>query len=62
MAAEYPEPFRAQCPGGGLPGDPPAAAQHVAGNGQLVGWRADIGSGVVQNEVLEVDEFTIDPE
>ncbi|TCP75735.1 hypothetical protein C8J31_13029 [Rhizobium sp. PP-CC-2G-626] len=32
------------------------------GNGQLMGGCADIEAGVVQDEILEVDEFAINPQ
>lgn len=42
--------------------DAPAAAQHVAGDGEFVGRGADVVAGGVQHQVLEVDEFAIDPQ
>ncbi len=51
-----------QCPAGKLGGDPPAGAQHVAGDGEFVGWGAGIAKGVVKDEVFEMDELAVDPE
>jgi hypothetical protein len=36
--------------------------QDVAGDGELVGGCADVAKGIMQDEVFEMDEFTIDPE
>lgn len=47
---------------GRLRGDPAAGAKHVAGDGQFVGRGADVVAGVVQDEVLEMNEFAVNPE
>ena len=36
--------------------------QDVAGDGEFVGRCADVAKRVMQDEVLEMDEFAIDPE
>ena len=43
-------------------GDASAGFQDVAGDGEFVGGCADIAKRVMQDEVFEMDEFTIDPE
>jgi hypothetical protein len=48
-------------PAGRLRCDASAGAQHVAGDGQFVGRGAGVGAGVVQDEVLEMDQLAIDP-
>jgi hypothetical protein len=45
-----------------LESDAPACAQHGMGTGQLVGRRAHVHAGVVQDEVLDLDEFAFEPE
>lgn len=45
-----------------LGGDASAGAQDVAGNGKFVGGGADIAGGVVEDEVFEMNELTVDPE
>lgn len=47
-------------PIGGLAGDPPTSAQHVAGDGEFVGRGAYIAKSVVKDEVFQMDEFAID--
>ena len=47
------EPVRAERPSRRLRRDASAAAQHVAGDGQLVGRGADVVAGVVQHQVLD---------
>ena len=42
--------------------DPSAAAQNVAGDGERVGRRADIVAGIMQHQVLDMDELAVDPE
>ena len=42
--------------------DASAGFQDVAGDGELVGRGADVANGIMQDEVLEMDEFAIDPE
>ena len=36
--------------------------QDVAGDGEFVGGCADVAKRVMQDEVLEMNEFTVDPE
>lgn len=43
-------------------GDAASGFQDVAGDGEFVGRCADIPEGIMQDEVLEMDEFAIDPE
>ena len=43
-------------------GDATAGFEDVAGDGEFVGRGADVSEGVVQDEVLEMHEFAIDPE
>lgn len=43
-------------------GDATAGFQDVAGDGEFVGRCADISKRIMQDEVLEMDEFAIDPE
>ncbi len=47
---------------GRLPRNPPAGSQHVASDGEFVGWGAGIAKGVVEDEVFEIDEFAVDPQ
>ncbi len=51
-----------ESPGPGMSGDASAGFQDVAGDGEFVGGCADVAKGVVQNEVLQMDKFTVDPE
>ena len=43
-------------------GNATAGFQDIAGDGQLVGGCADVSEGIVQDKVLEMDQFAIDPE
>jgi hypothetical protein len=43
-------------------GDAPAGAQHVTGDCQFVGGRANILRGAMEDEVFKIDEFTVDPQ
>ena len=43
-------------------GDAATGFQDVAGDGEFVGGGADIAKRVMQDEVLEMNEFTVDPE
>ena len=43
-------------------GDAASCLQDVAGDGEFVGGRADISKRVMQDEVIEMNEFTVDPE
>ena len=43
-------------------GDAPPRAQHGMGTGQFVGRSPDVRAGVVENEVVEVDERTLEPQ
>ena len=45
-----------------MAGDAATAAQDVAGDGQFVGRGADVGAGVVQDEVLEMHELAVEPQ
>lgn len=36
--------------------------QDVAGDGQFMGRGAAVRAGVVQNQTVEMDQFTIDPQ
>lgn len=49
-------------PGGGMGGDATASFQDVAGNGEFMGGSTDIPERVMQDEVFEMNEFTVDPE
>jgi len=51
-----------QGPAGGMRSDATAGFQDVASDRQFVGGGADIASGVMENEVFEMDEFAVDPE
>ena len=42
--------------------DPPAGAQHVTSDCQLMGRCANIPRGVMEHEVFEMDEFAVDPQ
>ena len=43
-------------------GDAASSFQDVAGDGEFVSGCADVPESIMQDEVLEMDEFTIDPE
>ena len=43
-------------------GNGPAGAQHVAGDGQFVGRCTDVTGGVMEDEVLEMHQFAVDPQ
>ena len=43
-------------------GDASAGFQDVAGDGEFVGGGTDVAKGIMQDEVLEMDEFAVDPE
>lgn len=45
-----------------MSGDATAGFQDVAGDGEFVGGCADISKRVMQDEVFEMNEFTVDPE
>ena len=45
-----------------MSGDASAGFQDVAGDGEFVGRCADVPEGIMQDEVLEMNEFTVDPE
>ena len=45
-----------------MAGDPPTGAQYVTGDGEFVGWSADIAGGIMEDEVLEMNKFAIDPQ
>ncbi|OOO20325.1 UNVERIFIED_ORG: hypothetical protein BTE55_30000 [Rhizobium sophorae] len=45
-----------------MAGNAAATAQHVAGDGQFVGWSAVVSGGVVEDEVFEMNQFAVDPE
>ncbi len=49
-------------PGGGMGGDATASFQDVAGDCEFVGGCTDVAKRVMQDEVLEMDEFAVDPE
>ncbi len=51
-----------RAPNRGLAGDPPTSAQDVAGDCQLMGGCANVPRCVMENEVLEIDEFAVDPQ
>jgi hypothetical protein len=54
--------IHAERPARWLRRDATTGAQHVAGDGEFMAGGADIGAGVVQHQVLEVDELAIDPQ
>lgn len=56
------QPVGTEGPGRRLTGDAPAAAQHVAGDGEFVGRGADVGAGVVQHEIFKVHELAVEPQ
>ncbi|ASP93339.1 hypothetical protein GHK61_26615 [Sinorhizobium meliloti] len=62
MAPEATKAVGRQCPSGRLRRNPPAGAQDIAGYRQLVGGRADILCGVVENEVFEMHQLTVYPQ
>lgn len=43
-------------------GDATAGFQDVAGDGEFVGGCADVAKGIMQDEIFEMNEFTVDPE
>ena len=43
-------------------GDATAGFQDVAGDGEFVGGGTDVAKRVMQDEVLQMDKFAIDPE
>ena len=43
-------------------GDAATGFQDVAGDGEFVGGGTGVAKGIMQDEVLEMDEFAIDPE
>ena len=43
-------------------GDAASGFQNVAGDGEFVGGCTDISKRVMQDEVLQMNEFTVDPE
>lgn len=43
-------------------GDAASGFQDVAGDGQFVGGGTDVPEGVMQDQVFEMNEFTVDPE
>jgi hypothetical protein len=43
-------------------GDASSGFQDIAGDGEFVGGCADISKRVMKDEVLEMNEFTVDPE
>ena len=43
-------------------GDAPARPQHGMGAGQLMGRGADVHAGVVEHEIVEVDQFAFQPQ
>jgi hypothetical protein len=45
-----------------MSGDASASFQDVAGNGEFVGGCANVPECVMQDEVFEMDKFTVDPE
>ena len=61
-AAQAGEPGGRQRPVGFCLGDAAAGAQHGMGAGELMGRGADVHVGVVENEIVEVDEFAVEPQ
>ena len=61
-AAQAGEPGRRQRPVGLGLGDAAAGAQHGMRPGQLMGRGADVHVGVVEHEVVEVDQLTVEPQ
>ncbi len=43
-------------------GDAPSGFQDVTGDGEFVGGGKDISKRIMQDEVFEMNEFTVDPE
>lgn len=62
VAAQGAEAVGAERPAGRLDRDPPAGAQDVAGDGEFMRRGADVVAGIVQDEILEMDEFSVDPQ
>ncbi|CEG10444.1 hypothetical protein BN961_03884 [Afipia felis] len=65
--APSPAPQRVESAGGQRPvgffaGDAPSRAQHGVGAGELVGRGADVHAGIVENEILQMDEFALQPQ
>ena len=61
-AAQAGEAGRRQRPVGFGVGDAAAGAQHGMRPGQLMGRGADVHVGVVEHEVVEVDQLTVEPQ
>ena len=59
QAAQLVETGGACSPSGACGGDPSAGAQGRVGPRQGVGWGSDVGGGVVQDEVVDVDQFAL---
>ncbi len=49
-------------PTGWMGGDATAGFQDVTGDGEFVGGGTDVPERIMQDEVFEMDEFTVDPE
>ncbi|MNI48260.1 hypothetical protein D3C73_1028180 [compost metagenome] len=62
LATQAAKTVRRQRPARWLRGYAPAGAQHVAGDCELMGGCANIAGGVMENEVFEMNQFTIDPQ
>ncbi len=61
-ATQAAQAIRTECLAWRLRSDPPPRAQHVMGDGQVVRRGTDVGTGVVEDEILEMYEFTVDPQ
>ena len=61
-AAQAGKPGGRQRPVGLGLGDAAAGAQHGMGAGELVGRGADVHVGVVEHEIVEVDQFAVEPQ
>ena len=61
-AAQAGEPRRRQRPVGLGLGDAAAGAQHGMRPGELMGRGADVHVGVVEHEVVEVDQLAVEPQ
>ena len=61
-AAQAGEPGRRQRPVGFGLGDAAPGAQHGMGPGQLMGRGADVHVGVVEHEIVEVDQLAVEPQ
>ena len=61
-AAQAGEPGRRQRPVGFGVGDAAAGAQHGMGPGELMGRGANVHVGVVEHEVVEVDQLAVEPQ